>query len=93
MQTAHGTMITDRPGRYAKQLVSHWSKHGPATEDNGVIIQHWETGQVLVFRPAEGVLHVEVRVPDDADVLGFADVVKRHLERFGTREELNVVWE
>ncbi len=92
MQTAHGTMATDRPERYAKQLVSHWSKHGPVTTEDGVIVQQWETGQVLTFRPADGVLNIEVSVPDEADVAGFADVVARHLVRFGTREDLSVVW-
>ncbi len=92
MQTAHGTMATDRPERYAKQLVSHWSKHGPVTTQDGVIVQQWDTGQILTFRPAEGVLNIEVSVPDDADVTQFAEVVERHLVRFGTREELAVVW-
>jgi hypothetical protein len=41
--------------------------------------------------PAEGGLAVEVGVPDE-DPRRFADVVKRHLERFGQRDELEVVW-
>jgi hypothetical protein len=31
-------------------------------------------------------------VPDGDDAARFAQVVKSHLERFGQREELNVVW-
>lgn len=92
MQTTHGTMTTDRPERYAKQLVSHWSKRGHVTIEDSAIVQRWETGQILTFRPAEGVLNIEVSVPDDGDVVGFADVVAAHLVRFGTREELTVEW-
>jgi hypothetical protein len=92
MQTATGSMATDRPERYAKQLASHWAKRGPATEEEGATVLRWETGQVIVLRPAEGTLEVEVSVPDDGDVDRFAQVVKDHLERFGSRDELNVVW-
>ncbi len=93
MQTMSGSMPTDRPERYAKQLTSHWSARGPVTEADGALVQHWETGQVLVLRPAGDRLEVEVSAPDDADVARFAEVVKVHLERFGQREELVVTWE
>ena len=92
MSTVTGTMATDRPERYAKQLVSHWAKRGPVTEEAGATVQRWESGQVIVLRPAEGLLEVEVTVPEDGDVARFAQVVKEHLERFGTRDELEVVW-
>ena len=92
MTTVSGTMKTDRPERYAKQLVSHWAKRGPVTEEDGVTVQRWETGQVLRLRPTDGVLEVEVSVPDGDDSARFAQVVKQHLERFGQRDELNVVW-
>ena len=92
MQTAKGSMATDRPERYAKQLASHWAKRGPATEEDGATVLRWETGQVIVLRPVQGALEVEVSVPDDGDVDRFAQVVKEHLERFGQRDELNVVW-
>jgi len=32
-------------------------------------------------------------VPDGGDADRFAQVVKDHLERFGQREELDVVWD
>jgi uncharacterized protein len=92
MPTVIGTMATDRPARYAKQLVSHWSERGPVTEEDGATVQRWETGQVLVLRPADGVLEIEVTVPEGGDAALFAQVVKDHLERFGQRDELNVVW-
>ena len=92
MTTVNGTMATDRPERYAKQLVSHWSERGPVSTEAGATIQRWNTGQVLVLRPIEGALEVEVSVPDGDDAARFAQVVKAHLERFGQRDEVNVVW-
>ncbi len=92
MQTRTGTMATERPERYAKQLASHWAHRGPATEEDGATVLRWETGQVIVLRPVGGALEVEVSVPDDADADRFAQVVAEHLERFGQRDELDVVW-
>ena len=93
MTTVHGTMATDRPERYAKQLVSHWSERGPISEDAGVVVQRWETGQVLVLRAVEGLLEVEITVPEGDDAARFAQTVKEHLERFGPRDEVNLVWQ
>ncbi len=92
MSTVKGTMATDRPDRYAKQLVSHWAKRGPVTVEDGVTVQRWESGQVIWLRPAGDVLEIEVSVGEDGDLAHFAQVVKDHLERFGQRDELNVVW-
>jgi hypothetical protein len=92
LPTVTGTMATDRPERYAKQLVSHWSKRGPVTEEDGATVQRWETGQVLRLTPTEGVLEVEITVAEGDDAARFAQVVKEHLERFGARDELDVVW-
>jgi uncharacterized protein len=93
VQTVNGTMATDRPERYAKQLVGHWSERGPVTDEDGATVQRWANGQVIVLRAVEGELEVEVSVPDDADVDRFAQVVKSHLERFGRKDELEVVWD
>ena len=93
MTTITGTMATDRPERYAKQLVSHWSKRGPATEEDGATVQRWDNGNVIVLRPVEGALRVEVSVGPEGDTVRFAQVVKDHLERFGSRDELDVVWD
>ncbi|HET6694272.1 MAG TPA: DUF2218 domain-containing protein [Pedococcus sp.] len=94
MKTVTGSMATDRPpGRYAKQLASHWATRGTVTEEGGATVMRWTTGQIIVMRPEEGYLAVEVSVPDDADAERFAQVVKEHLERFGQRDELHVVWD
>ena len=92
MTTVNGSMTTDRPERYARQLVSHWSERGPVADEDGATIQRWTTGQVLVLRPVDGALEVEVTVPEGDDAARFAQVVKSHLERFGQRDEVNLVW-
>jgi len=92
MNSVRGSMATDRPERYAKQLLSHWSKRGDAVEEDGALVQRWATGQVIILRPVEGSLEIEVSVVDGDDSARFAQVVKEHLERFGQRDELDVVW-
>jgi len=93
MQTRHGTMATDRPERYAKQLAGHWARKGSSGNEDGATVIRFETGQVVRMRPDAGLLRVEASVPDGADADRFAQVVKDHLERFGQREELDVVWD
>jgi hypothetical protein len=93
MQTVTGSMAAERPGRYAKQLASHWATRGPVTEEDGATVLRWNTGQVIRMRPGDDHLAIEVEVADDADAAQFADVVKQHLERFGQRDELHVVWD
>ena len=88
-------MPTERPERYAKQLASHWEKRGKQVEGGGATTLHFDSGQVVVMRPAEGRLDLEVSVPEDGgvDVDRFAQVVGEHLQRFGQRDELHVTWE
>ncbi|GAA2165782.1 aryl-beta-glucosidase [Humibacillus xanthopallidus] len=93
MQTRHGTMATERPQRYAKQLAGHWARKGSAGDEDGATVIRFDTGQVVRMWPAEGLLHVEASVPDEGDPDRFAQVVKDHLERFGKRDELDVVWD
>ncbi|RYP84012.1 DUF2218 domain-containing protein [Nocardioides guangzhouensis] len=92
MTTRHGTMATDRPERYAKQLAGHWARKGSAGEEDGATVIRFDSGQVVVLRAEAGLLRIEATVPEGGDADRFAQVVKDHLERFGTREELDVVW-
>ena len=86
-------MATDRPERYAKQLAGHWARKGSAEETDGTTVIRFDSGQVVTLVPAPGLLHVEAAVPDDGDADRFAGVVADHLERFGQRAELSVVWD
>ena len=93
MQTVTGSMAAERPGRYAKQLASHWATRGPVTQEDGATVLRWTTGQVIRMRAEPDHLAIVVEVADDADAAQFAEVVKTHLERFGQRDELHVVWD
>ncbi len=95
MSTKHGTMPTDRPERYAKQLASHWAKRGEVVEDDSSTRLTFETGQVVVLRPTDGRLDLEISVPEDGDLTvdRWAQVVADHLQRFGQRDELQVTWD
>ncbi|AKP60190.1 Uncharacterized protein conserved in bacteria (DUF2218) [Mycobacteroides abscessus subsp. abscessus] len=87
MSTVHGVIVTDRPERYAKQLAQHWAAKSTVTElENDAVQIEMGPGAVTVLRPKPGELHVEASSPE------FGDVVKRHLERFGTRDELTLTW-
>jgi hypothetical protein len=92
-QTRLGTMPTDRPARYAKQLAGHWARKGSAGEEDGATVIRFDTGQLVVLRPEESLLSVRATVPEGADPDRFAQVVADHLQRFGQRDELEVLWD
>ncbi len=93
MTTVTGTMRTDKPQRYARQLFSHWANRGTVTQVDGESVQHWMTGQVIRLRPTDAELVVTIEVPEGADAARFAQTVKEHLERLGRQDELEVVWD
>jgi hypothetical protein len=82
---------TDRPERWAKQLVSHLSNRlEPREVPNGHAFDIGDAeGRVLV-EPGRVVL---TAVADDEDSLArVEDVLGRHLERFAEKEDLKVDW-
>jgi hypothetical protein len=85
-------METDRPERYAKQLAGHWARKGSVGEEDGATVIRFDSGQVVRLRAESGRLLVEASVPEGVDADQFARVVAEHLQRFGTREELEVRW-
>ena len=87
-----GTMATDRPERYAKQLAGHWSEKATVTQDAGATTLVMGNGNAVALRPADGRLEIEASVPEGGDLDGWAQVVADHLQRFGQRDELDVVW-
>ena len=92
MHNKHGSMVTERPERYAKQLAGHWARKTEQAEESGATTLRFDNGNTVALRPAPGVLEIEVTVPDGEDVDGFARVVAEHLQRFGQRDELDVTW-
>lgn len=91
--TRHGTMPTDRPARYAKQLGGHWASKGTVEQSDAITVITFDSGQVVTMTPQADRLDVTVTVPEGGDADRFAEVVAAHLERFGQRDELHVDWE
>lgn len=84
------SVVTDRPARYAKQLVSHMTRRaeGEWSEQTGTGWLRFAAGQARL-EAADGVLQLRVE-GEDLDRL--EDVVGRHLVRFGARDELVASW-
>lgn len=88
MSTLTGTIATPRGARYAKQLAGHWREKAEVTEaDDGSVTFVMENGSTATLTPHDEELRVE------ASSAEFGEVVRRHLERFGTRDELVLVWD
>jgi hypothetical protein len=89
--TARADVPTESPERYAKQLVSHlgrrieWTTEG-ATSTAAI------AGGTGVVQVGDGVLVLRAEAPDAETLDRVQDVLGRHLERFGRRNELTVVW-
>lgn len=90
--TAHARVATTSADRYAKQLASHLGRHSQVRKaaDGTVIVL--ATGECrLVSQPESLELHASAATQDDLEHV--MEVVGRHLERFGQRNELRVMWE
>ena len=87
-------MATDAATRYAKQLVSHLghkvSIH-PVAGEPATWRFVFAYGVGLV-RAAEGQLLLEAEAADPEALARVQDVLGRHLQRFGRRDELVVEW-
>lgn len=92
--TSVATVATERAPRYGKQLVSHLGRRSVGAWDETA-----ETGSLVMgdgvarvsLTSAPSALIIEVRA-DSGDIATYEDVVGRHLERFGERDELAVEW-
>jgi uncharacterized protein len=89
--TARADVRTDAPERYAKQLVSHLGRRVEFTTEGAVSTAAigGGTGSIEV---GDGVLTLRAEAPDAEALDQVQDVLGRHLERFGQRNELVVVW-
>jgi hypothetical protein len=90
--TARASVATTSADRYAKQLASHLGRHSEVREavDGTLIVL--ATGECrLVSQPESLELYASAATQEELERV--MDVVGRHLERFGQRSELRVVWE
>lgn len=92
MPRSEARVATDRPHRYAKQLVSHLGRRSETSWDEesgtgGLVFQNG-TGSLTATEDA-----LLLAVESEAEHLAvLEDVVGRHLVRFGGRDELVVAW-
>lgn len=89
--SARADVVTDTPARYAKQLVSHLGRRVEWTTD-GAVSTAEIAGGTGVVEVGDGVLHLRAQAPDSESLARVQDVLGRHLERFGQRNELVVTW-
>lgn len=90
--SSRADVATDRPARYAKQLVSHLGRKLEFRHETGIA-----TAVVAVTSAAittgDNVLVLEVRGTDPEHVAQVESVLARHLVRFGDKDELSVTWQ
>jgi hypothetical protein len=95
MLTSTAVVSTDAAARYAKQLLSHLGRKAgvepvDGEPDGGLLRLSAGTG---VVRPRGDHLLLEAAAVDGESLALVEDVLGRHLERFGARRELVVVWQ
>ncbi len=89
---ATASVPTTTPGRYAKQLASHLGRRCEIREEPaGTRIVLAGTGDCLLVA-REGSLELTATAADPDGLDRVTSVVGSHLERFGTRNELQVAW-
>jgi hypothetical protein len=85
-------IVTDRPERYVKQLVSHLG-HKLTTElaEDGRGTIRFAQGE-CALAPRAGYIDADASAVDAAALATVEDVVARHLIRFAPADELTVTW-
>jgi hypothetical protein len=89
--SSRADVATDAPERYAKQLVAHLGRRTEWTTE-GPVSTATIAGGTGVIEVGEGVLTMLAEASDTETLDRVKDVLGRHLERFGQRNELTVVW-
>lgn len=89
--TAHASVVTDAPARYAKQLASHLGRKAEVRDEADGVRIVLPIGSCLLV-PADGTLELSAQAQGQEELDRVTDVVGSHLERFGQRNELVVSW-
>ena len=89
--TSRAEVVTDAPGRYAKQLVSHLGRKLDFTTEGSTSTAAIgdATARIVV---GDGALTLIATGSDEDTVARVEHVLGSHLERFGQRNELSITW-
>lgn len=91
MTQSQAQVATERAERYAKQLAEHLGRrNAPVVQADGVRLI-LAAGSCLMTPGPEHLL-LTATAPDEAALATVQEVVSRHLERMGRRDELAVTW-
>jgi hypothetical protein len=89
--SATAFVVTSRPERYIKQLVSHFgNKVTTEVTDEGGRLE-FDFG-ICDLKAAPTGIELIGTAEDDAQLETLKDVVARHLVRFGANDQLTVSW-
>jgi hypothetical protein len=89
--TSRAQVVTAKPVPYMRQLCKHFGHKLDASFDDDSGYIQFEFGR-CELRAADGELLLTVSAGDDGDRARMENVIGSHLERFGKRDELSVVW-
>ncbi len=90
--TSRADVVTDAPGRYAKQLLSHLGRKVEFVQDGDTWTAHL-AGSVARITVGDDVLVLQAEAPDVEGLSRLEGALGNHLERFGQRSELTVTWQ
>jgi hypothetical protein len=89
--SATGFVVTSRPERYIKQLVSHFGNKVKTELTDGGGRLEFDFG-VCELKAAPTGIELSGSAEDEAQLETLKDVVARHLIRFGVNDQLTVTW-
>ena len=94
--SSRADVVTDAPGRYAKQLVSHLGRKVEFVHEATSTGDTWTAhvaGAVARITVADRLLVLQAEAPEPESLARLEGALGNHLERFGQRRELTVTWQ
>ena len=94
--TSRADVVTDTPGRYAKQLISHLGRKVDFVHESSSTGDSWTAhvaGAVARITVQDGLLVLQAEAPEPEGLARLEGALGNHLERFGQRRELTVTWQ
>jgi hypothetical protein len=92
--TASASVATASPERYAKQLAAHLGRKLEVREEtDGLRLVFGDGSGDCLLRAQDAALELHAAATGPVELERITQVVGSHLERFGQRNELSVVWQ